>query len=225
MTASIDNVGVGSAVSGTTVTVTAATGVTAADVILGYILSGDFSATTTITMDSSMTALGAVADLAGTGYFAHCAAFHNNGVNQSAVGSYTQTMSNATISAGGYAIRCLNSSGADTTAGIGSAVYAGASGANAISQVTTTVPDCLVICVGSPGGGATLTTPSGWTQFGIYGGSYVWYKTQAAAGATGTPTTTISATNDLFIATFAAKPSGPSRIVVRRQAVNRAGSW
>lgn len=217
--------------SGTTVAVASPSSVASSDLILGYGATADLNGTTTITVDQSMATLSARADLAATGATAHVAAFHSNGVDESAGPTYTYTFGSATLSGIGMLFRVTNTLGADTTAGAVHNIYANAAAAssNAVPQITTSSNDCLVICIATVASGTTLTTPTAWTAWSgnpILTSHYVFYKIQAVAGLTGTATTTPNTTGDLFMCTFAALPRyGAPQAVNYPQAVNRASRY
>lgn len=192
--------------SGTTISIPPPTGTLAAETVVAYILAAYTGGTPmTSSMDNSMIALGVYQNLAGSGYTAHTKAYHNNAVSQEGANDFVATLSLATISAGGFAMRFGNSNGAESFAAVG---YAGVTGAQAMPVSTATNIDSLAVLCVSPGAGVTFTVPAGWVQFGgVWGGSYIFTKQLSASGSVGAANITMSGSSgDIFMSMFIIKP-------------------
>lgn len=209
-------------------TVTAPTGVTAADQVVIEILWADTDLTAGSVSISGFTPRDRHdINRSAFGYYLHVQIFDSNRADMSGIGSWTAVHTGSTfLAAGMIALRVSGTSGLDAQAGIAFTENGGPLDGSPITlpEITTVGSDRLVVVIATVTG---ASTPSGYAldEFDAAVG-YVFYKVLVAPGASGTPTTTPSGANDATITAMAFVPVVPARRpIIPLGAVHRASRW
>lgn len=181
--------------SGTTLSAPAPSGVTATDLVVILVVWADTAGATGNATITGFTQRGATQHYSPAGYNGHIAVFDSNGANMSGAGPWTVTYPTASLLNRAVTAR-LNGSARYHVGP--SAFSAFASSANlAVASVTNTAHDTLELITMADDAAQTSSTPSGFTNIALgISDEYLWWATNAATGATATPTTSTGASGD-----------------------------